>query len=73
MLQKAQTLETQIASCLGLSIEDLVPTDQHVRAYKNSRRKVLGTVTLERTIGPMIKKVEFQVLNIVSCFNMLLG
>ena len=60
------------ASCLGLSIEDFVPTDQHVRAYANSRREVLGIVTLELTIGPMIKKVEFQVLNIASCFNMLL-
>ena len=61
------------ASCLGLSIEDFVPTDQHVRAYDNSRREVLGTITLELTIGPMIKKVEFRVLNIASCFNMLLG
>ena len=60
------------ASCLGLSIEDFVPIDQHVRAYDNNRREVLGTVTLELTIGPMIKKVEFQVLNIASCFNMLL-
>ena len=54
-------------SCLGLS------NDQHVRAYDNSRRDVLGTITLELTIGPMIKKVEFQVLNIALCFNMLLG
>ena len=61
------------ASCLGLSIEDFVPTDQHVRAYDNSRREVLGTITLELTIGPIVKKVDFQVLNIVSCFNMLLG
>ena len=60
-------------SCLGLSIEDFVSTDQHVRAYDNSRREVLGTMTLELTIGPMIKKVEVQVLNIASCFNMLLG
>ena len=30
-------------------------------------------MTLELIIGPMIKKVEFQVLNIASCFNMLLG
>ena len=58
---------------LGLSIEDFMPTDQHVRAYDNSRRKVLGTVTPKLTIGPMIKKVESQVLNIASCFNMLLG
>ena len=55
------------ASCLGLSIEDFVPTNQHMRAYDNSRREVSGTVTLELTIGPMIKKVEFQVLNIASC------
>ena len=61
------------ASCLGLSIEDFVPIDQHVRAYDNNRREVLGTITLELTIGPMVKKAEFQVLNIALCFNMLLG
>ena len=43
-----------------------------MRAYDNSRRAVLGTLTLELTIGTMIKKVEFQVLNIASCFNMLI-
>ena len=59
-------------SCLGLSIEDFVSSSQHVRAYDNNRREVLGIVTLELTIGPMIQKVEFQVLNIASCFNMLL-
>ena len=53
------------ASCLGLSIEDFVPINQHVRAYDNSRRVVLGTITLELTIGPMVKKVEFQVLNLM--------
>ena len=60
-------------SCLGLSIEDFVLTDQRVRAYDNSRREVLGIMPLELTIGPMIKKVEVQVLNIASYFNMLLG
>ena len=49
----------KIASCLGLRIEDFVPTDQHLRAYDNSRREVLGTATLELTIVIMIKKVEF--------------
>ena len=44
------------ASCLGLSIEDFVPTNQHVKAYDNNKREVLGTVTLELTIGPMVKK-----------------
>ena len=28
------------ASCLGLSIEDFMLTNQHVRAYDNSRREV---------------------------------
>ena len=60
-------------SCLGLSIGDFMSTDQHVRAYDNSRRDVFGIVTLELIIGPIIKKVEFQVLNIALCFNMLLG
>ena len=60
-------------SCLGLSIEDFVLTDQYARAYNNSRREVLGTITLELTIGLMVKKVGFQVLNIALCFNMLLG
>jgi len=46
-------------SCLGLSIEYIVPIDQHVRVYDNNKREVLGTVILELTIGPMIKKVEF--------------
>ena len=41
-------------SCLGLSIEDFVLFDQHVKAYDNNRREVLGTVTLELIIGPMI-------------------
>ena len=58
---------------MGLSIADFVLTNQHVRTCDNSRREVLETVTLELTVGLIIKKVEFQVLNIASCFNMLLG
>ena len=61
------------ASYLGISIEDFVPTDQHVRAYDNSRKEVLGTVTLDLIIVPMIMNMEFQVLNIGSHFIMLLG
>ncbi|XP_075654945.1 uncharacterized protein LOC142625128 [Castanea sativa] len=63
----------KIVSSLGLDIEDFVPTNQHVRAYDNSRREVLGIITLELTIGLMVKKVDFKVLNIASSFNMLLG
>ena len=46
-------LET--TSCLGLSIEDFVPTDRHVKAYDNSRRAYHRT---------NVKEVDFQVLNI---------
>ena len=60
------------ASFFGLIFKDFVPIEQHVRAYNNSRREVLGIVTLEITIRKMIRKVEFQVLNIASCFNILL-
>ena len=56
------------ASYLGLSIGDFVPSDQHVRANDNSKKEVLRIVTLELTIGPMIKKEEFQVLNTALCF-----
>ena len=55
-------------SYLGLSIGDFVPSNQHVRANDNSKKEVLRIVTLELTIGPMIKKEEFQVLNIALCF-----
>ena len=34
------------ASCLGSSIEDFMPSNQHVRAYDSNRREVLGTMTL---------------------------
>ena len=30
----------KIASCLGLSIKNFVPTNQHAKAYDNSRREV---------------------------------
>ena len=72
MISALNVCSLKTASCLGLSIEDFMPIDQHVTVFDNSRRKVLGTITLELTIELMVKKVEFQVLNIASCFNMLL-
>ena len=52
----------KIASCLGLSIKDFMPTDQHVRAYNNSRREVLGTIALELTIGPIVRTYVIHLL-----------
>ena len=63
----------RITSCLGLSIEDFAPSCQYVRAYDNTRREVLGNVTLDLKTGSTIQKVEFQVMVISVCFNYLLG
>uniref|UniRef100_A0A7N2N325 RNase H type-1 domain-containing protein n=1 Tax=Quercus lobata TaxID=97700 RepID=A0A7N2N325_QUELO len=60
-------------SCLGLSIEDFVSSGQHVRAYDNNRREVLGIVTLELTIGPMIQKKMMQKLQVETIKNTLMG
>ena len=45
---------SKTASCLGLSVKDFLLSDQHVRAYDNSRREVLGIVTLELTDNSLI-------------------
>lgn len=44
-----------------------------VRAYDNTKRVVLGSVELSLLIGPIEFHVEFQVIDIPSSFNLLLG
>lgn len=61
------------AKQLGIREEHLSPPTTHLRAYDNSKRKVLGTIELMVNIGPLEKKVEFQVLDIPATFNLLLG
>ncbi|GMY33302.1 retropepsin-like aspartic protease [Fagus crenata] len=57
-------------SCLGIKGSRIVPSKQSVRAYDNTRREVLGIVELQVVIGPIEQKVEFQVIDIPSIFNM---
>ena len=54
------------------SLEESLVT---VRAYDNTKRTVLGTIELELEllIGPVEFSVTFQVVNIPSSFNLLLG
>ena len=44
-----------------------------MRAYDNTRREVMGTLTLELMIGPVFFQVMFQILRIPISFNLLLG
>ncbi|MCR2847795.1 hypothetical protein KN825_14270 [Weizmannia coagulans] len=61
------------AVALGFSQADLTPSVQTIRAYDSTRREILGTLTLEVTIGPATFSVLFQVLRIPASFNLLLG
>src|ERR1041384_5621103 len=62
----------RVASCLGLGASDFTPADQVVKAYDNTRREVLGVVTLEVLIGPVRKPTSFQVIDVATSFNLLL-
>ena len=44
-----------------------------MRAYDSTRRKVMGTLTLELMIGLVVFQVMFHVLRIPVPFNLLLG
>ena len=52
---------------------DFEPSTQTVRAYDSTHREVMGTLTLELMIGPIIFQVLFQILRILVSFNLLLG
>ena len=44
-----------------------------MRAYDSTRREVMGTLTLELMIGPLVFQFMFQILRIPVSFNLLLG
>ena len=44
-----------------------------MRAYDSTHREVMGTLTLELMIGPVVFQVMFQILWIPVSFNLLLG
>ena len=44
-----------------------------MRAYDNSHREVMGTLTLELMIGLVVFQVLLQILRIPVSFNLLLG
>ena len=44
-----------------------------MRAYDSTRREVIGTLTLELMIGPIVFQVMFQILRIPVSFTLLLS
>ena len=64
-------LATAIA--LGYGPTDFEPSTQTMRAYDSTRREVMGTLTLELMIRPIVFQVMFQILRIPVSFNLLLG
>lgn len=63
----------RVATRLGITKEEMAESPITVRAYDNSKREVLGTVTLEIQIGPITFPIQFQVIDISASFNLLLG
>ncbi|XP_015072578.1 uncharacterized protein LOC107016701 [Solanum pennellii] len=58
---------------LNVSAERVRPTNVCVRAFDGSKTDVIGEIELIPTIGPVDFAVNFQVLDINSCYNLLLG
>ena len=61
------------AISLGFSPSDFGPSIQTVRAYDETQRTVMGTLTTHVMIGPVRYSILFQVLRIQSSFNLLFG
>lgn len=58
---------------LGFKEEDFTPSSQGIRAYDNSRRQALGTITMNVTTSVIEHATAFQVVDIKPSFNLLLG
>ena len=52
---------------------DFGPSTQTMRAYDNTQRKVMGTLTIDLLIDPTTFSILFQVLRILESFNPFLG
>ena len=61
------------AIALRFSPADFRPSTHTVRAYDETRRTVMDTLTAHVMIGPVTYSILFQVLKIQLTFNLLLG
>ena len=58
---------------LSFASSDFGPSTQTVRAYDNTQREVIGTLTIDFMIDPTIFSILFQVLRIPASYNLFLG
>ena len=58
---------------LDFAPSDFGPFTQTVRAYDNTQREFMGTLTIDFLIGLTTFSIPFQVLRILASFNLLLG
>ena len=58
---------------LSFALSDFGPSTQIVRAYDNTQREVMGTLTIDLLIDPTTFSILFQVLRILESFNPFLG
>lgn len=49
------------------------PSNVFVRAYDGSRRDTIGEIKLNMTIGPVVFTIVFQVMDMETSYNFLLG
>lgn len=61
------------AKCLGILDSELTPSAVTVQAYDNTRRAILGSLNLDLLVGTIIFQANFQIIDIPSSFNLLLG
>ncbi|WJZ99821.1 hypothetical protein VitviT2T_018236 [Vitis vinifera] len=61
------------AIALGFLPADFRASTQNVRAYDETQRTIMGTLSTHVMIGPVSYSIVFQVLRIQSSFNLLLG
>lgn len=66
-------LPLRTASELGVEATEFTLFYQKFQAYDNTKREVLGVVIPFLKFVDVLHQVEFQVLNIPTCFNLLLG
>ena len=64
---------SKLMSKLGITTEDLKPSELVIRAYDDSKRNVEGTFTTKVKVGPIESTVDITVLDIPITFAILLG
>ena len=60
-------------SRIGIDSSFIVYTPMAIRAFDGSCRQTMGMVKIPITVGPVLFQIQFQVLDIPSVYNLLLG